>query len=230
MPSTSNSYDFNLTNAEVVASAYALLQIRRPSLLSEHMADARIQLNLLLSSWSNLQVNLFNVDLVTVPLIQGQTTYDVDPSTIMVLDAYLSFNGAPLSNRLIFPISRTEYASYSNPTAQGTPSVFWYDRLLSPTITLWLVPDQTDAYTLNYYRCYQNQDANLPSGETPAIPYRWLDAMVTGLAARLSKIYAPALEDKREMDAQKAWNIAAIQDTENVGMTISPGIDGYYRQ
>lgn len=227
---SSNTYDFSLTNAEIVMSAYALLQIRRTALLPEHMIDARTQLNLLLSSWSNLQVNLFNVDLVTVPLLQNQATYSVDPSTIMMLDAYLSFNGAPLSNRLIFPISRTEYASYSNPTSPGVPSVFWYDRLLNPTITLWLVPDQTGSYTLNYYRCYQNQDANLPSGETPAIPYRWLDAIVTGLAARLSKIYAPALEDNREADAQRAWNIAAVQDTENVSLTISPGIDGYYRQ
>lgn len=227
---TSNTYDFSLTNAEIVTSAYSLLQIRRTSLLAEHMTDARIQLNLLLSSWSNLQVNLFNVDLVTEPLIAGISTYDVDPSTIMILDAYISFNDSPLSNRLIFPISRTEYAAYSNPTAEGTPSVFWFDRLRAPTITLWLVPDATATYTLNYYRCYQNQDANLPSGETPAIPYRWLDAMVTGLAARLAKIYAPALEDKREADAMKAWNVAAAQDTENVDMTISPGVDAYYRQ
>ncbi len=227
--STSNSYNFSLSNADIVASAYALLQIRRPSLLAEHMVDGRTQLNLLLSSWSNLQVNLFNVDLVSVPLIAGTATYSVDPSTIMILDAYITFNGSPQSNRLIFPISRTEYASYANPTASGTPSVFWFDRVLSPTITLWLVPDQTSQYTLNYYRCYQNQDANLPSGETPAVPYRWLDAMVTGLAARLAKIYAPALEDKRDADAQKAWNIAATQDTENVAMNIIPGLQGFYR-
>ena len=226
---TSGTYDFSLTNAEIVTSAYALLQIRRPSLLAEHLTDARIQLNLLLSSWSNLQVNLFNVDLVSVPLIAGQATYNVDPSTIMVLDAYLSFNGSPLSNRLIFPISRTEYASYSNPSAQGTPSVFWFDRIRAPTMTLWLVPDASSSYTLNYYRCYQNQDANLPAGETPAIPYRWLDAMVTGLAARLAKIYAPALEDKREADAQKAWNIAATQDVENVDLVVAPQLTGYYR-
>lgn len=226
---TSSTYDFSLTNAQVIESAFALCRIRRTQLLAEHLQDARIQLNLLLASWGNLQVNLWSVDLVTEPLIAGQATYDVDPSTVMVLDAYLSFNGAPLSNRLIFPISRTEYASYSNPTGQGVPSVFWYDRLINPTITMWLVPDQSDTYTLNYYRCRQIQDSNLPAGGTPEIPYRWLDAMVTGLAARLAKIYAPELEDKREADAQKAWNIAATQDVENVQMTIAPGIDGYYR-
>lgn len=227
--STSSTYNFSLTNAQILESAFALLQIRRPELLAEHMIDGRTQLNLLLSSWSNSQVNLWCVDLVSVPLIAGTATYSVAPSTVMILDAYLSFNSAPLSNRLIFPISRTEYASYSNPTAQGTPSVFWFDRILSPTITLWLVPDATSSYTLNYYRCYQNQDANLPLGETPAIPYRWIDAMVSGLAARLAKIYAPQLEDKREADAQKAWTIAATQDVENTDLVLAPMVGNYYR-
>lgn len=226
---SSNSWDFSLTNAEIITTAYGLCGIRRTQLTAEYLTDARIQLNLMFASWSNQQVNLFNVDLVTVPLVQGTATYAVDAKTIMILDAYLSFNGSPLSNRLLFPISRTEYASYSNPTAQGAPSVFWFDRLLSPTVTLWLVPDQTGTYTLNYYRCTLNQDANLPGGETPAIPTRWLDAAVTGLAARLAKIYAPALEDKRQADADKAWNIAATQDVENVDMVIAPQVGNYYR-
>lgn len=226
----SGTYNFSLTNAEIVASAYALCGIRRPALLAEHLADARVQLNLMLSSWSNQQVNLFNVDLVQVPLVQGTATYSVDPKTIMILDVYLSYSGAPLSNRLMFPISRTEYASYSNPTAQGTPSVFWYDRLISPSVTLWYVPDQSNYYTLNYYRVTQNQDANLPGGETPAIPYRWLDAMVAGLAARLAAIYAPDREDKLALKADKAWSIAATQDTENVDMVVAPQVGGYYNQ
>lgn len=227
---TSNSYNFDLTNAEIVTSAYALCGIRRTALLAEHMTDARIQLNLMFSSWSNLQVNLADVDLVTVPLIQGTATYPVDAKTIMILDAYLSFNGSPISNRLIFPISRTEYASYSNPLAPGVPSVFWFDRALSQTVTLWLVPDQTSAYTLNYYRVTKFQDANLPSGETAAIPGRWLDATVSGLAARLAAIWAPEREDKLAAKADKAWNIAATADVENVDLTIAPQLGSYFRQ
>jgi len=225
---TSGTYDFNLTNAEIVASAYGLCGIRRTALLAEHMVDARIHLNLMFSSWANDQVNLFNVDLVSVPLIQGTATYNVDAKTVMVLDAYISFSGAPQSNRLIFPISRTEYASYSNPSAQGTPSVFWFDRGLTQTLTLWLVPDQTSAYTLNYWRVTQPQDANLTSGENPAVPYRWLDAVVTGLAARLSAIYAPDREDKLVIKADKAWQKAATQDVENVDLVIAPQIGNYY--
>lgn len=226
---SSGTTSFSLSNASIAVSSFARLQIRRPALLAEHMQDAYTELNLLLSSYSNLQPNLWTVDLVSVPLIQGTATYSVDPSCVMILDAYLSFNSAPLSNRLIFPISRTEYASYSNPTAQGVSSVFWFDRLISPTITLWLVPDQTNAYTLNYYRCRQVQDANLPSGETPNIPYRWYDALVAGLAHRLARIYKPELEQVRSADADKAWNVAATQDQENVDLVIAPQLGNYYR-
>lgn len=226
---SSGTTSFSLSNASIAVAAYSRLKIRRPALLAEHMQDAYTEFNLMLSKFSNLQVNLWTVDLVTVPLIQGTATYSVDPSTIQILDAYISQNSSTENDRLIFPISRTEYASYPNKTAHGTSSVFWYDRLISPTVTLWYVPDATSTYTLKYYRCVQNQDANLPAGETPDVPYRWLDCMVAELAHRLSRIWAPELEAVREKDAEKAWNIAATQDVENVDLYLMPQLGGYYR-
>lgn len=225
---SSGSYSFNLANASIAVAAFARIQVRRTEILAEHMADAYNEFNLMLSSFSNLQPNLWSVDLVSLPLVVGTSTYAVDPKTVMILDAYLSY-GSPNIDRLIFPISRTEWASYANKTSQGVPSVFWFDRLISPTLTLWLVPDANTTYTLNYYRCTQIQDANFPGGETPNVPYRWLDALVAGLAHRLSRIYKPELEAARMADADKAWNVAAVQDTENTGLFISPGLSSYFR-
>ena len=222
---TSGTYSFNPSLGNIALSAYSRIQIRRPALLAEHLQDAFSETNYLLSSWSNMAPNLWTVDLVTQVLVAGTSTYSVDAKTVMILDAYITIDS---QDRLIFPISRTEYASYVNKTEQGTPSVYWYDRLLSPTITLWLVPDDSTV-TLQYYRCTQNQDANLQSGETPAIPYRFIDAMVAGLAHRLARIYAPALEKQREIDADKALTIAQTQDVENVPMSIQPQLQGYYR-
>jgi len=226
---SSGTTSFAMSNASIAVAAYSRLKIRRTSLLAEHMQDAYTEFNLMQSKFSNLPVNLWTVDLVSVPLVAGTATYDVDPDTIQILDAYLSLNSSTENDRLIFPISRTEYASYPNKTAQGVPSVFWYDRLISPTITLWYVPDATSTYTLKYYRCVQIQDANFPGGETPNVPYRWLDCMVAELAHRLSRIWAPELEAVREKDAEKAWNIAATQDVENVDLNIMPQVGGYYR-
>jgi hypothetical protein len=218
-----------MSNASISVAAYSRIGIRRSSLLAEHMADAYTESNLMLSKFANLPVNLWTVELVSVPLIAGTATYNVDPSTLNILDAYISFNGAPLSNRLIFPISRTEFASYSNPTAQGTPSVFWYDKLINPTITLWLVPDATSTYTLNYYRTRQIQDSNLTGGQSPEVPFRWLDCMVAELSHRLARIWKPELEAARKTDAEDAWRIASTEDVEDVGMTILPMLDSYSR-
>ncbi len=222
---SSGTYAFSPSVGNLALSAYSRIQIRRPALLPEHMADAYLETNYMMSSWSNMAPNLWTVDLVTQTLTVGTATYSVDAKTVMILDAYITIDS---QDRLIFPISRTEYASYVNKTDQGTPSVFWFNRILAPTVTLWLVPDDSTV-TLNYYRCTQNQDANLQSGETPAIPFRFIDAMVAGLAHRLARIYAPALEKQREMDADKALAIAQTQDIENVPMSIQPQLQGYYR-
>jgi hypothetical protein len=194
------------------------------------MVAAREEMNLLFVEWSNKQVNLFKVTLTSVPLISGTATYSIPSNVIMILDAYVTRNAgtSQASDIIITPLSRTEYASISNKQASGQPTQFWFDRLISPTITMFPVPDANGPYVLNYYSCIQMQDLNLAGGETPDIPYRWLDAFVAGLSHRLSRAYAPTLEAQREKDAIKAWDTAATQDTENVNLSISPSIRRYY--
>jgi hypothetical protein len=227
---TSGTYSFDPSNGELVLFAYALCGIRRTELLAQHMADARMALNLLFSTWGNDTPNLWTVDLVSLTLVSGQATYDVDPSTIMVLDAYIRTNAGTTSqvDRIIWPVSRTEYASFPNKTFQAPPTVFWFDRLTSPTITLWQTPDDQQVYSLQYYRCTALQDANMPDGETPAIPPRWLMATAYGLAEVLATSYAP---DRLPIIAPKAAQYllaAQEQDTENVPLILSPMTNTYW--
>lgn len=195
------------------------------------MVAAREEMNLLFVEWSNKQVNLFKVELISVPLSNGVAVYSVPARVVMVLDAWVTTNQGQqgASDIYITPISRTEYASFSNKNTPGRPTSFWLDRLIAPTLTMWPVPDSSGPYVLNYYACVQMQDANLAGGETPDIPYRWYDAFVAGLAHRLSRSFKPELEDKREKDAIKAWTTAATQDVENVNLSISPTLSSYYR-
>jgi hypothetical protein len=46
-------------------------------------------LNLTLSSWGNRAVNLWQVELITVPLVQGVATYDLPSTLLNILDAYV---------------------------------------------------------------------------------------------------------------------------------------------
>ncbi len=220
---TTGTYDFNPALGEIVLNAFARIGVRRPSILAGHMADARIEANLLQAEWNNKQVNLWAVDLVTTTLSAGTASYDVGDETVMILDAYVTASGF---DYMIFPISRTEYASIPVKTQQGRPSQFWFDILQNSELTVWPVPD--DTYTLSYYRCRLIEDAALADGTQLAIPQLWLDAFAAGLAYRLSRIYAPQLRDQRKQEYEEAWNIAATQNVENVALNITPMLSGYF--
>jgi hypothetical protein len=149
----------------------------------------------------------------------------------MILDAYRSVNQGTANqvDNYISPISRSTYATYANKSTQGPPTTYWFDRLINPSITLWPVPDSS-SLTLNYYAVRQMQDASLTGGETPDVPYRWLDALVAGLAYRLGLIYAdPSLLPLLKEQAALAWADAAEQDSENVNLKINAQLSSFYQ-
>lgn len=228
---SSGTYTYSLSIGEGVLAAYERVRVRPTSISQDHMRTARREVNLLFSQWANQQVNLWKVELISVDLTDGTATYSVPGRVVMILDAYISLNQGETTQTDLYitPISRTDYATYSMKSTEGRPTTYWFDRTISPTVTLWPVPNADDTYTLNYYACTQMEDANLAGGETPDVPYLWLDAMVAGLAYRLARVYAPDLEPLRKADAKEAWDIAATQNTENVPLSLIPGISGYYR-
>jgi len=189
--STSGTYNYNPSLGEMTLYAYNLVGIRNTSLLQEHMEAARMAANMMLGRWSSEGVNLWAVDLQTITLVQGTSTYTVPDNTVAMLDAYVTTGtGTSAINRLILPISRTEYASYPNKQQQGFPTTYWFDRLLSPNVTLWPVPDGNEV-SFSYYRVRQIQDSNLTNGQQVEIPYYFLEAFAYGLAQRLAMIWAP---------------------------------------
>lgn len=228
---SSGTYNFLPSVGELVLNSYARIQMRRPSLTTEHFADARMEANLLQVEWSNRGVTLWTVDLQSITLVENVVTYDVPSTTITILDAYArTAVGGQNTDRYLMPISRTEYASFPNKTASpGPPITYWYDRLISPTVTIWPPPDGQGPYTFNYYRYRQIQDANIPSGITPELPYRFLDACAAGLSCRLARMHKPEMLGETKQEAERTFSIAATQDTEGTPFYIIPGISSYYR-
>ena len=236
---TSATYNFNPSLGELTLYAFNLAEVRNTALTQEHMESARMAMNMMLSNWSNRGVNLWAVDLQTVTLIQGQATYSVPADTVVVLDAYCEITtGSQPIDRVIMPVSRTEYASYPNKEQQGFPTVFWFDRLISssrstgsagPSITLWAVPDGSSAQLLKYYRVRQIQDSAYTDGQTVEIPYLWLEAAAYGLAQRLALIWNSQKAMILKPLADEAYQIAADQNVETAQQYISPQIQGYFR-
>jgi len=175
--------------------------------------------------------------------ISSQTpagTYSVDPNTVVILDAYCetTTNSAQPIDRIILPVSRTEYASYPNKQQTGFPTVFWYDRLIGstrstgspgPSVTLWPVPDGTSSQLFKYYRVRQLQDSNYISGQTVEIPYLWMEAYAYALGHRLSVMWNPQKSMMLKPLADEAYQVAAEQNVETAQFYFSPQIQSYFR-
>lgn len=193
------------------------------------MDASRLATNMMFTRWSNQGVNLWQVEQTVQTIAQGLSTYDVSANVVTMLDAFIRTTvGSVSTDRIILPISRTEYASYPNKTQQGFPTTFWFDRLLSPTVTLWPVPDGTQT-SLVYYSVLRVQDANMNGTEQVDIPPIWLEAMAYGLAERLALIWAPDKVLAMKTMADEAYNIAANQNVETAQQYISPQLSGYWR-
>jgi hypothetical protein len=215
--------------SELVLFALGLCGIRRTAVLQEHLVDAHMAVNLLLADWTLRGVNLWQVELITIPLIQGISTYTIDPTIVVLLDGYVTF-GQPSHpiDRIILPISRTEYASYPNKLHQAPPTVFWMDRLLAPTVTLWPVPDGHQI-SVSFYALQQTQDANYDSGQQPAIPIVWLKALVFGTAEYVAAMWAPERISMISATYKDAYLAASTNNVETAQQFFSPQLSSYWR-
>lgn len=226
---TSGTYTYNPSLGELTLYAYNLIGVRNTALLQEHLESARMAANLMLARWSNQGVNLWAVDLQTIPLVQGTSTYSVPANTVMMLDVYISTtSGGQTIDRLILPVSRTEYASYPNKAQQGFPTTYWFDRLLSPTVTIWPVPDGTQT-SLKYYRVRRLQDAAISNATDVEIPYLWMEAFAYGLALRLAQTWNPQMIAMLKPMADESYQIASDQNVETAQQFITPLVGGYWR-
>ena len=85
----SGTYNFNPSAGEVILNAFQRIQVRPAEVLQNHLQQAVMELNLLLVKMSNLQPNLWTVDLQSMPLVQGTNTYSLPAETVMITNAYI---------------------------------------------------------------------------------------------------------------------------------------------
>ena len=224
--STSGTYAFAPNLGELIINAFAKCGVRRTDLTAQHMSDARLEANLMMSDWAGDGINLWQVQSATINLLQGVASYAIPSDRVFILDVYITQDGF---DRLIFPISRSDYASLAQKTLQGYPTSFWYDRLIDPNLYVWPVPDQTTQYVLTYYYMRQAMDSELTNGTQPEVPWYYLNAFADGMAARLAYIYAPDKVAMLQPKADKSWFRALQVGSENVPITLNVGMRGYFR-
>lgn len=168
-------------------------------------------------SWTNLGGAALNWTGVAVP-------QEIAP----VPEADIPFNTTS-TDRIIIPISRTDYASIANKNMPGFPTSFWMDYILQPTMYLWPVPTQFIPQGLQFYVMKRPQDAVMEDGSQIQIPYQYYDYYVWSLAERLAYIYAPDRIAVITPRKQQSWQRAMQASTENVPINIDTMLGSYYR-
>ncbi len=220
---------FTLTGGSLLLESFDRIGVRPAEITREQTSSAIRSINLELASWANSPVDLWKVELVTFPLVQGTATYIFDESVQLVLDAYCSLvqGSNPAIDRILVSISRDEYATYSVKTQPGPPGQFWFQRDIDPQITLYPVPDGT---TETYLKCYvmkRIQDVTNVGTQTLDVPYRFLDALAARVATRLAVKYAKDQYTLLKSISDMAYQEAMIEDQERVALYITPDFSGY---
>lgn len=191
------------------------------------LRTARRSLNLLFTDWSNRGVNLWTIEQGSIPLVAGTATYDLPNDTVDLLEHVIRTGSGSASTQADLTITRisvSTYASIPNKLLQARPIQVYIDRLApTPTVTVWPIPDATTTYTFVYWRFRRLQDAG-DGSNTMDVPFRFLPALVAGLAYHLAMKLPGGLERLQVLKAQydEAWQMAADEDRDKSSVRFVP--------
>jgi hypothetical protein len=175
----------------------------------------------------------------------GQWTwYDLDSSVaaryfrVRATSGTLSFSQIYLANTPteipLARMNRDDYTNLPNKAFQSNrPLQFWFDRQVNnPIMHMWPVPNlAATVCQIVVWRQRYIMDVGTMTQDVE-VPQRWLEAIVSGLAAKMALELVevdvsliPLLDQK----AAIALNIAQMEERDNSPMMIAPNISPYTR-
>ena len=221
---TSGTATFNLDLSEIVEEAFERCGSELRT--GYDLKTARRSLNLLFADWANRGVNMWTFEQGSIPLVAGTATYNLPADTVDLLEHVIrtgAGSAATQADLTITRISVSTYATIPNKLQQGRPIQVWIERLNTPRITVWPVPDNSQPYTFVYWRLRRIQDAGNGTN-TMDMPFRFIPCMVAGLAYYLS-MKIPNAADRMPVLKQQydeAWALAAEEDREKAAVRFVP--------
>ena len=236
---TKGTATFNIDLNELVEEPYerAGLEMRT----GYDLRTARRSLNLLTIEWANKGINLWTIEQGEIPMVTGQAVYDLPIDTIDLLDQVI--RTGTQQNQIDINISRiseSTYATIPTKNALGRPIQVWINRqsgatepgtgIAYPQINVWPTPNSPgDQYTFVYWRLRRIQDAG-NGVNTQDIPFRFLNAMVAGLAFYIAMKKPEVTTDRLAMlkgDYDAQFQLAADEDREKASIRFVPRMNFY---
>jgi len=236
---TSGTANFNLDISDLVEEAFERCGSELRS--GYDLRTARRSLNLLTVEWANRGINLWTIEQGAIPMVTGQSTYDLPIDTIDLMDMVIRTGSG--QNQIDINISRIAeptYVTIPTKNALGRPIQVWIQRLSgattptgvqSPKITVWPTPnDPGSQYTFVYWRLRRIQDAGNSGTQTMDIPFRFLNCMVAGLSYYMAmKIVTvdPGRRAELKMDYEQQLQMAQDEDRDKSPVRFVPRVFSY---
>ena len=231
---TSGTSVFNLELAELVEEAFE--RCGQELRTGYDLRTARRSLNLLTIEWANRGINLWTIEQGSIPMVTGQSTYDLPVDTIDLLDMVVrTGTGQGQTDINISRISESTYSTIPNKNAQGRPIQVWINRqsgadypttgINNPKIVVWPTPNAPgNQYTFVYWRLRRIQDSG-GGVSTQDIPFRFLNCMVAGLAFYLAAKLPEVAPDRvlfLKSEYEQQFQLAADEDREKASIRFVP--------
>ena len=222
---TSGTASFNPQLTEIIQEAYDRAGVIMRS--GYEYRSARRSIDLMMQEWANRGINLWTVEEGSQLLAPGTATYTLPADTVDLIDHVIRTSPGNVASQADLTINRMSVSNYStipNKLSTGRPIRIYVDRQITPRFTVWPVPDASQQYTLVYWRLRRIQDAGSPGTNTMDMPFRFMPALVAGLAYNLA-MKSPGAEAR--VPALKAvyeeqFQLAADEDRSRASVRFLP--------
>ena len=233
---TSQTTEFNPQIDDIIQEAFERTGVRGTQ-TGYMLRSARRSLNIMFQEWGNRGVHLWKVKLAKIPLVLGQAEYSfasdsenfpIDMSTM--LEAFYRNNSTPAtpSDIALTQISRSAYSATPNKLAKGTPSQYYVQRKLNPSIFLYTTPGASvsststpSSYQFCFYYLAKIEDVGAYN-YTSDVVNRFYPCMMSGLAYYLSLKFSPAMSQELERRYESELLRALDADNQGTSTFISP--------
>ena len=194
---TSNSTNFEPNVTEFIEEAFERcgLELRT----GYDLVTAKRSINIMLAEWANRGLNQWTIEQTTQTLTEGTSSYSLNTNVIDILDMVVRRTTNNVDNDInISRISRSEYLNIPTKTTKGRPSLFFFDKTITPAIN------------------------------TMDMPFRFYPCFAAGLAYYLSVKRAPEKTQLLKGMYEEEFQRAADQDEDRASFRLKPSMRSSY--
>lgn len=224
-PAPSGTTAFNLDLGDIITEAYERCGIM--VLSGNDYRTARRSIDIMMQEWANRGLNLWTVEAGTQVLTAGTNTYNLPIDTVDLIETMLrTGTGTNQQDYTLTKISVSTYATIANKLVTGRPVQVYVNRQITPTFTVWPTPDAARTYTLAYWRLRRIQDTGTPASNVMDMPFRFMPALIAGLAYYVAMKKTSAIDRVSGLKAiyEEQWQLAADEDRTRASFRFVPFI------